>query len=314
MVENHAGPDDLLDTTDCLEAVGVFKGWKNFFFIVVVLCLLLLQICFFLVDRGAIEIGERVYGDEPAAVEHPAVEHPTVEHPGEPPQEPLEPAGQEDMPVVALPDEDEAIEQEPPEEVIVEPNEPGEPNEPSEPDESGETNGPAEVNEPAEPNETTESITKAQAPKLQLAAGWVPAGFLSKVTFEQLAWMIRLANAVLVLTATLYCLTLLFGLKVSMHGRLGGINHISRAFFLSLIMLVLLLPWQRIFGGVVAGAIYTPDELVECYFGKTNDILDIVLYYLRFSGYSVLILLLLVLSQLRSLRWAKAILRRLEII
>ncbi len=320
MVENHAGPDDLLDTTDCLEAVGVFKGWKNFFFIIVVLCLLLLQICFFLVDRGAIEIGERVYGDEHPAVEPAAVEHPSVEHPGEPPQEPLEPAGWEDMPVVALPDEDEAVEQEPPEEVTVEPNEPVElieliePDEPDEPDEPGETNGPAEVNEPAEPNETTESITKAQAPKLQLAAAWAPADFLSKATFEQLTGVIRLVNAVLVLAATLYCLTLLFGLKVSMHGRLGGINHISRAFFLSLIMLVLLLPWQRIFGGVVAGAIYTPDELVECYSGKTDDILDIVLYYLRFSGYNVLILLLLVLSQLRSLRWAKAILRRLEII
>lgn len=325
MVENHAGPDDLLDTTDCLEAVGVFKGWKNFFFIVAVLCLLLLQICFFLVDRGAIEIGERVYGGEPAAVEPAAVEHPAVEHPGEPPQEPLEPAGQEDMPVVALPDENEAVEQEPPEEVIVEPNEPVELYKPVEPDESAEPDEPAEPNEPAEPDELAEPdepaepepnepITKAQAPKLQLAAGWVPIGFLSKITFEQLIWMIRLLNAVLVLTATLYCLTLLFGLKVSMHGRLGGINQISRAFFLSLIMLVLLLPWQRIFGGVVTGAIYTPDELVECYSGKTNDILDIILYYLRFSGYSVLILLLLVLSQLRSLRWAKAILRRLEII
>ena len=41
---------------------------------------------------------------------------------------------------------------------------------------------------------------------------------------------------------------------------------------------------------------------------------DTVLYYLRFSGYGVLIFLLLLLSQLRSLRWAKAILRRLEII
>jgi hypothetical protein len=39
-----------------------------------------------------------------------------------------------------------------------------------------------------------------------------------------------------------------------------------------------------------------------------------VLYYLRFSGYGALIFLLLLLSQYRSLRWAKAILRRLEII
>jgi hypothetical protein len=108
---------------------------------------------------------------------------------------------------------------------------------------------------------------------------------------------------------------LLFGLKVSMHGRLGGINHISRAFFLSLLMLVLLLPWQEVFGSVVTGAMYTPAELIQWRAAdKTKDGFHTVLYYLRFSGYGALILLLLILSQWRSLRWARAILRRLEII
>jgi hypothetical protein len=138
---------------------------------------------------------------------------------------------------------------------------------------------------------------------------------LSGITAEQFAWTVRLVNAVLVLTASLYCLTLMFSLKVSMHGRLGGINHISRAFFLSLLMLVLLLPWQRVFGGVVTGAVYTPAELMSWHAAeKTGDTLAMALYYLRFSGYGVLIFLLLLLSQYRSLRWAKAILRRLEII
>ena len=43
---------NLLDTTDCLEAIGVFRGWKNFLFIVVILCLLLLQASFWLVNTG----------------------------------------------------------------------------------------------------------------------------------------------------------------------------------------------------------------------------------------------------------------------
>ncbi|MHC4511234.1 MAG: hypothetical protein ACYTAO_20185, partial [Planctomycetota bacterium] len=149
----------------------------------------------------------------------------------------------------------------------------------------------------------------------QRAITWPSSDFLSRITSEQLAWVVRLVNAVLVLTASLYCLTLMFSLKVSMHGRLGGINHVSRAFFLSLLMLVLLLPWQRVFGGVVAGAVYTPAELMKwCAAEKTDDIFHTVLYYLRFSGYGALIFLLLLLSQYRSLRWAKAILRRLEII
>jgi hypothetical protein len=149
---------------------------------------------------------------------------------------------------------------------------------------------------------------------MQYAGQWIPKDFMSEITFEQLTLAIRLVNAVLLLTATLYCLTMLFSLKVSMNGRLGGINHISRAFFLSLLMLVLLLPWQKMFGNVVTGAMFTPEELAKAFSGKTDDILEIALYYLRFSAYGVLIMLLLILSQLRSLRWAKAILRRLEII
>jgi hypothetical protein len=99
-----------------------------------------------------------------------------------------------------------------------------------------------------------------------------------------------------------------------MHGRLGGINHITRGFFLSLLMVVLLLPWQEVFGSVVTGAVFTPSELAKWYAAKTENLLDIILYYVRFSGYGVLMLLLVILSQIRSIRWAKAILRRLEII
>jgi hypothetical protein len=310
MSENQTGPNELLDTTDCLEAVGVFKGWKNFFFVIIVVCLLLLQACFFIVDRGCIEVGQPVCGDESAGAGQVAA--PVLEVTTE-----IEPAPD----VVLL--EDETVGDEPTKEVAVEPNEPAEPNQPVAPDEPIEADEPvepketAEPNEPAEPNSAlwqTEPTPKAAAQELQRAIGWPPSDFLSGMTFEQLTLVIRLVNAVLILTATLYCLTLLFGLKVSMHGRLGGINHISRAFFLSLFMLVLLLPWQRIFGAVVTGAVYTPGELVKWHSAKTDDMFDVILYYLRFSGYGVLILLLLLLSQFRSLRWAKAILRRLEII
>ncbi len=285
MVENLGG-NDLLDTTDCLEAVGVFKGWKNFLFLIVLLCLLLLQASFHLVDRGYIEIDGQLYGDEPAVG----------------PNEPAQPN--------KLTEGAESVEP-------TEPAETNEPNEPNKPEKLGES---VEPNEPAEPNELAESSSalpwiepriRSTATQMQYAGQWVPKNF---ITFEQLTWIISLVNAVLILTATLYCLTLLFSLKVSMNGRLGGINHISRAFFLSLLMLVLLLPWQRMFGSVVTGVVFTPEELVKWYSGRTDDILDVALYYLRFSGYGVLMLLLLILSQLRSLRWAKAILRRLEII
>ena len=47
--------EDLLGTTDCLEAISVFKGWKNFLFVLAVICLVLLQICFWLVDTNVIQ-------------------------------------------------------------------------------------------------------------------------------------------------------------------------------------------------------------------------------------------------------------------
>jgi len=60
----------------------------------------------------------------------------------------------------------------------------------------------------------------------------------------------------------LFSLNLLMSLKISIVGRLGGINHIARAFLLSLFLLVLVIPWQICLPETVVGAIYTPRELL----------------------------------------------------
>ena len=238
MNENQAKPDNLVDTTDCLEAVNVFKGWKNFFFIIAILCLLLLQVSFWLVETDYVKTGDDAKSGSPAA---------------------------------AVKDTEEIKE--------------------------------AAEKVTGEPNQPTE------------AAPQQPKSPLFEITLERLAWVIRFVNFVLILTAILYCLTMLFGLKVSLLGRLGGINHICRAFFLSLAFVVLLLPWQRFFAGVVFGAMYTPDELLSrCAAAEGYRIFGTTLHYLRFTGYWLLVLLLLIFSQLRSGRWSKAILRRLEVV
>ena len=124
---------------------------------------------------------------------------------------------------------------------------------------------------------------------------------------------VRLLNFILIPASVLYCLTLLFCMKVSLIGRLGGINHITRAFFLSLIFVILLMPWQLIFSPVLWGAIFTPSELITaCQVHKT--IWASIFFYLRFTGYGLFVLLLLFLAQIRSMRWARATLRRLEVI
>jgi len=231
MDQNQAGKSNLLDTTDCLEAVGVFRGWKNFLFVIAAICLILLQGSFWLVNSGYIKAGQCAESIETAVADSNAAEA-----------------------------------------------------------------------KAADVNEALKATVKG--PQQESLFG---------VTFKHLSWVVRFVNVILILAATLYCLTMLFSLKLSLIGRLGGMSHISRAFFLSLVMLVLVLPWQVVFDCVIRGAIYMPCELRWCS-NESEGIFNAILFYLRFSGYWLLIVLLLVLSQLRSARWTKAILRRLEVI
>jgi len=246
MNEGQDQQKNLIDTTDCLEAIGVFRGWKNGLFIIIVICLLLLQVSFWLVDTGYVAT-EQVGGDKA-------------------------PAAASDSEQIA------------------------------EATKAKENIKKAAEQVAAAPNKPVEAAPQQPQPE--------PAKLRFRIEFKQLARLIRFVDFVLILAAILYCLTMLFSLKISLLGRLGGINHISRAFFLSLLMLVLLLPWQKFFAGIVFGAIYTPKELLSSCAVETRGTFSTALYYLRFTGYWLLVLLLLIFSQLRSNRWAKAILRR----
>lgn len=129
------------------------------------------------------------------------------------------------------------------------------------------------------------------------------------VKFEHLTSIVRITNIVLVLTAVLYALIMYFGLGISFKGELGGLAHICGALYMALIIFVLLLPWRNFFGPIAMGATYTPNELVSWCTTDISDTLGLVLFYLRFTGYWALVMLLLLLAQLRSFRWARAIIR-----
>jgi len=270
MNENQPKQENLLDTTDCLEAIGVFRGWKNCLLIIVICCLLLLQVSFWVVDLGIV----KAYNENDVTTKAlvPATAGKTTK-----------PSDNTTTPKVALPEDVNKI-QKAASQVVPEPT--------------------ARQPVAAEPN-----VAPSKKPQ--------ETGLFSAIKFKHLAWVIRLLDFVLILSAILYCLTMLFSLMVSLLGRLGGINHISRAFFLSLLFLILLLPWQKLFGSAVKGAIYTPNELaswIQWSTAGTSGIFQAALYYLRFTGYWVLVMLLLVFSMLRSNRWTKATLHRLEVI
>lgn len=250
MNEDKVGQTSLLDTTDCLEAVGVLRGWKNFLFIILFLCLLLQQAVFWAVNTKYIT----AEGSSASSITNKVS------------KSMLEVVGSNED----VQDVNEAAKQ--------------------------------VVAEQGDPNQ----VDTRPAPG--------PAKAFFGITFSHLSLAITIANALLILGGMLYCLTILLALKVSLVGKLGGINHVCRAFFLSLIMIILLLPWQKLFGPVVIGAMYTPSELARCCSVETGDIFDIIIRYLRFTGYWLLILLLLIFAQLRTGRWTKTILRRLEVI
>jgi len=231
MNEGPVSQSHMIETTDCLEAVGVFRGWKNFFFLMVMICLVLAQVSFWLVDLEFVAI----------------------------PADPV-----------------------------------------------------------ATPVATTPAVADANAVAAPVVedTGLFGLSFLGKFNFGHLARTIDVVDGILIVTAALYCMAMFFSLMVSLIGRLGGINHISRAFFLSLIMLVLVVPWQRLLESSVIGVVYTPNDLVTWFTAQSesDSIVQTVLYYLRFTGYWMVVMLLVIMSQTRSARWTKSILRRLEII
>ena len=56
MTEDSKKQDLLLETTDCLEAIGTLKSNKNLHFFICLLCLLVLQVCFWLMFTGHVII------------------------------------------------------------------------------------------------------------------------------------------------------------------------------------------------------------------------------------------------------------------
>ncbi|MCX5646382.1 MAG: hypothetical protein NTZ17_17130 [Phycisphaerae bacterium] len=229
MNENPVSQGNVIDTNDSLEAVSVFRGWKNVFFGILLGCLLLTQAAFWLINLNIVGV--------------PAVSGPAADSPG-------------------------AV--------------------------------------------TTPGATPTGGVSHPGTAGAAGALF-GIVDFDHVARAIELVNGVLVVAAALLTASIFFSLMVSLVGRLGGLNHISRAFVLSLIAVALLIPWQ-VLGLNVLGVTWTPDELARWLSAKDANIGNTVIFYLRFTGYWLAVVLLLLLSQARTTRWSKSILHRLEIL
>ena len=283
---------DMVNTTDCFEAVSAFKSVKNFLFFVILASLLVLQGAFWVKEAGFMK---DVCG--PATIV--ATEDAAAVDGGEG----VAPVKTENATVKATPEEiakKEAAELEEKAKIATETIVEG--------DVADETpaadNAKAEVEATDEKNAAKEAVTTKRK-KPQFAAKLKPCKGC-------LTWMVKTANFLLISAGMLYCLLLLMCIKISLVGKLGGIRHISKAFLFSLFAVIFTLPWQLAFKEVIYGAVYTPAEL----FAEGGIVMDaafmsIVGYYLRFVVLWLFVIVLFIIAQSRSVAWAKSTLKRL---
>jgi hypothetical protein len=280
---------DLIDTTDCLEAIGAICSMKNFLFVIIMLCLLITGGVFCLDQTGRIDktactacvvcpMNPSAVGACCMAAKQPC---PAQAKPADA-REPIQAAAQAVSQNIAAASKKQQV---------------------------------------ADPNadfaKTVKNLLDSaeQGSTASNADKQLPAILRLRPACQHVALTVKICNFILVLAATMYCLTLLMSLKISLTGRLGGINHISRAFFISLFALVILLPWQVLLPGVVVGAIYTPQELLCQWSAKAQlSVFWLSMCYLRFAGLWLVVMTMLIWSQIRSAKWAKATLRRLGLV
>ncbi len=276
MADDAKKQDQLLETTDCLEAIGTLKSNKNFFFFVNLLCLLILQGMFWLMPTEYVEKPGKDAKKDVVPVTAMLLKSAGGCPLGD---------GLRHLTALAAPVEK-----------VVKVERKG------------------QNIEKAAQELTADANARASEPNAAPTAKIVPY-IKIKIQFSQLCWLIKLCNFLLIFCSTVYSLTLLFCLKVSLVGRLGGIRHITKAVFISFFMVVLILPWQIIFKGVIAGAIYTPQELLAAWtgFDRTNVVASAAMF-LRFTGLWLTVVILLFWAQLKSMRWSRNTLKRLGII
>ena len=330
MEASQARTQNMIDTTDALEAVGACQSMKNFLFTLIVIGLVLCQAVFWMNHFGLINKkgcsacqGTVQKSCSPGACSSEATVCPQESCPKSLPEAKAAKTGlillaatvelaQQTEPVVIEAEEGKAIEQAIDE--IVESANQTQP-------EAGillekETDMmPAEIPAEAATPEMLEPQVLPEETETADETATIDPLSLFRISAPFAAGLVAVCNFIITVSAILYCLSLLMCLKISLAGRLGGINHITRAFFISLFLLVVITPWQAVLPKVLIGTIWLPGELLCGGWAKADSsIFWKVMFYLRFCGLPLVALWLLLWTQIRSGKWTRATLRRLGVV
>lgn len=130
-----------------------------------------------------------------------------------------------------------------------------------------------------------------------------------------LFWAMPIAKFVAPVACGMAILLLLFSVKLSLIGRLGGVGGLVSAMLWAVILLVLVTPWQQILRGSMAtGALCNLHDLLNAVEqmkdstdGKAPETLDQAVYYGRFIAYPVVALFVWGIVQCKYARGYKAI-------
>ena len=116
--------------------------------------------------------------------------------------------------------------------------------------------------------------------------------------FKVINWSLASTKFIALVSALLLMLTVMFSVKVSLVGRVGATAGFLGAFFWSLVLLAMLVPWQQMIGSAMAcGATFNLQQLAERghlvrkAWGATEESATAgrwVVYYLRFLVYPVM--------------------------
>ena len=132
----------------------------------------------------------------------------------------------------------------------------------------------------------------------------------AEVWYETLAWVLPTGKFVAMVAGLLLILTMLLAVEVSLVGKTGGAGKFTSAFFWSLLLWAMLIPWQQVgtFRSTFAcGALCNLQDLIEntakvTWGTKNVPILTQIFYYARFVAYPILVILVSAVVQLRFAR------------
>jgi len=145
--------------------------------------------------------------------------------------------------------------------------------------------------EPAKPEQApaTQAAQAAPTPQTALAE---PVDAAAEAWQAVLQWAMPVAKFIALAAGMLLVLTLLFTVKLSLLGRMAGVPNQLNAFFWSLLLWVMLIPWQQALPGstIMCGAPSNLADLMADTAKLTGNIglFTHVVYYARFAAYPLL--------------------------